>query len=204
MPSEKDIDINNEILKIMKKINDNPLSIHLLLKLPLTKLQLKQQYKNIIKTNLQIYINFYEQNIDIFIKEISLIKSNCELHSKFKNINKWIDYIKKNPLNYAQLPTSIKNRKKIQLISSNQYDIWSSYLKQTYELPHNDSRLYDTAPPNIKSDIEICYNTILNILPSIGESHYQSKLSKIKINYKLAKQYATTEDWLYQNVFRLE
>jgi glycosyltransferase involved in cell wall biosynthesis len=46
------------------------------------------------------------------------------------------------------------------------------------------------------------FDDIVNILPTLTESYYLSKIENIRTNLKLAKQYATTEDWIYRNVIR--
>jgi glycosyltransferase involved in cell wall biosynthesis len=42
---------------------------------------------------------------------------------------------------------------------------------------------------------------ILKVLPLLDEEYYQSRLNNVVTNFKTAKQYATTEDWLYKNIF---
>ena len=39
------------------------------------------------------------------------------------------------------------------------------------------------------------------VIPKLDENLYNSKINAIKENIELAKQYAITEDWLYNNIF---
>lgn len=43
---------------------------------------------------------------------------------------------------------------------------------------------------------------ILEVVVSLTESQYISKMEYIKENLELAKQYAITEDWMYENIFK--
>ena len=79
-----------------------------------------------------------------------------------------------------------------------------------------DSLLVGTIPiywgcPNIQDffDMEgiVVVNSlddIVNILPTLDETYYQNRLTSININLKLAKQYATTEDWIYKNIIKAQ
>ena len=44
-------------------------------------------------------------------------------------------------------------------------------------------------------------NELKNVIPKLDENLYNSKINAIKENIELAKQYAITEDWLYNNIF---
>jgi hypothetical protein len=43
---------------------------------------------------------------------------------------------------------------------------------------------------------------IQNIVDSLNEETYLSKIEYIKNNIELAKKYAVTEDWMYENIFK--
>ena len=76
-----------------------------------------------------------------------------------------------------------------------------------------DSLIVGTIPiywgcPNLSKffnmDGIITFNNIdelKSIIPQLNKKLYNSKINAVKENIELAKQYAITEDWLYNNIF---